>query len=401
MIRFGLVFSSDPGSWLGGLNYFQNLLGALDYLDHRRVTPVLFAAPRFGDQVRSAFPEFEVIEAGKAIDLSGRGRVRRLIDRDARLHRLFWRRLFEKHEISMLSHTNILGDTGGVPMAGWLYDLQHRVMPELFSDADRAERDRDFESTCRYCRSVIVSSNAAASDASRYFPRCSDKLERLPFVVNTARTAATPVADVQARYGIRRPYFYFPGQFWIHKGHATTIEALKLLAQKGKMVRLVCSGGHHDYRNPDYYPMLMKQVADDRLDGFTSLGPIPYADVLGLMSGAMAVVNPSLFEGWNTGVEEAKSLGKAVVLSDIPVHREQSPERAWYFRPNDAEGLATALAQAADSYDVASDQAHLEAAKNRLLHRLRKFAAAYQAILLRTAGIAESQTGETNSRRTD
>ena len=57
---------------------------------------------------------------------------------------------------------------------------------------------------------------------------------------------------------------------------------------------------------------------------FIFLGVIPYKDVLGLMRAAVAVINPSVMEGWSTTVEEAKSLGLPLILSDIPVHREQA-----------------------------------------------------------------------------
>lgn len=39
-------------------------------------------------------------------------------------------------------------------------------------------------------------------------------------------------------------------------------------------------------------------------------------------------------------VDEARSLGKPLLLSDIPAHREQSPERAVFFDPYDHMDLA-------------------------------------------------------------
>ena len=39
-------------------------------------------------------------------------------------------------------------------------------------------------------------------------------------------------------------------------------------------------------------------------------------------------MQPSLCEGWGTVLEDAKVLDKAVLLSDIPVHREQKNENA-------------------------------------------------------------------------
>ena len=53
-------------------------------------------------------------------------------------------------------------------------------------------------------------------------------------------------------------------------------------------------------------------------------GLVPYDDVAAFMQHALAVINPSLFEGWSSTVEEAKSFGKKILLSDIAVHREQA-----------------------------------------------------------------------------
>ncbi len=44
---------------------------------------------------------------------------------------------------------------------------------------------------------------------------------------------------------------------------------------------------------------------------------------MALLRGAAAVLQPSRFEGWSTIIEDAKSLGKPIVASDIAVHREQ------------------------------------------------------------------------------
>ena len=67
------------------------------------------------------------------------------------------------------------------------------------------------------------------------------------------------------------------------------------------------------------------------------------------MRGAAAVVQPSLFEGWSTVVEDARALGKRVFLSDIPVHREQRPAGAVYFDPHRPEVLADEIARTWDA----------------------------------------------------
>ena len=77
---------------------------------------------------------------------------------------------------------------------------------------------------------------------------------------------------------------------------------------------------------------------------FRPLGIVPYLDLMSLMRHSVAVINPSRFEGWSTTVEEAKSMGKSILLSDISVHREQAPDRAAFFSPDNPQALADAMA---------------------------------------------------------
>ena len=42
---------------------------------------------------------------------------------------------------------------------------------------------------------------------------------------------------------------------------------------------------------------------------------------------SVAVINPSEFEGRSSTVEQAKSLGKQVILSNIKIHKEQKPDK--------------------------------------------------------------------------
>jgi glycosyltransferase involved in cell wall biosynthesis len=56
----------------------------------------------------------------------------------------------------------------------------------------------------------------------------------------------------------------------------------------------------------------------------------------------MFMINPSYFEGWSTTVEEGKSFSKRLILSDINVHREQSPN-SLFFNPNSPEELANCI----------------------------------------------------------
>ena len=78
-------------------------------------------------------------------------------------------------------------------------------------------------------------------------------------------------------------------------------------------------------------------------DCFLFLGLIPRDDVQGLMEISVAVVNPSLFEGWSTTVEEAKALGVPLVLSRWKCTLSKRATRLPYFAATSIPEASSAL----------------------------------------------------------
>jgi glycosyltransferase involved in cell wall biosynthesis len=120
------------------------------------------------------------------------------------------------------------------------------------------------------------------------------------------------------------------------------------------------------------------------------MGAIPYEDMLGLMYHSIAVINPSLFEGWSTTVEESKSLGKKVLLSDIDVHLEQSPKRALFFNPNDSDELADLMHKSICALNPKEELVEKNEAENEMLLRSKSFTRTYQSIILDLLKVTKS-----------
>jgi hypothetical protein len=66
------------------------------------------------------------------------------------------------------------------------------------------------------------------------------------------------------------------------------------------------------------------------------LGFVPYSDVVNLIYHSKILINPSLFEGWSTTVEEGKIFNKQMILSKLNVHKEQCSKKALYFEANNS-----------------------------------------------------------------
>ena len=151
----------------------------------------------------------------------------------------------------------------------------------------------------------------------------------------------------------------------MHKGHRLVIEALAQLRASRPDVVVVCTGNTADHRDPMYFGELLAEVSRLGLrENFVILGWVPQPHIFHLMRQAVAVLQPSRFEGWSTTVEETKSVGKSIILSDIPVHREQAPAGALYFDPTDAAALAEQLVAAYETCSPGPDSV-LEAGRAR------------------------------------
>jgi glycosyltransferase involved in cell wall biosynthesis len=205
----------------------------------------------------------------------------------------------------------------------------------------------------------------------------------LQFVAQPRAADATDQGTLRERYGITGEYFHVPNQFWAHKNHQLLLDALAILKTSGDQALVISTGATRDYRQPRYFDELMARAemlgVDDSL---RTLGVIPYDDLAGLMLNSLALINPSRSEGWSTSVEEAKSLGKRVILSDLPVHREQAPPDAVYIDPDNAASLADAMRVVRTTFDPAADRERRARALRELPARVRAFGEAYQDIVL-------------------
>lgn len=72
---------------------------------------------------------------------------------------------------------------------------------------------------------------------------------------------------------------------------------------------------------------------------------IALKDLVALLQGAGALIQPSVYEGFGLPVLEAMACGCPVVCSDIPALREITAGAALLVRPEELESLASALRQ--------------------------------------------------------
>jgi glycosyltransferase involved in cell wall biosynthesis len=227
----------------------------------------------------------------------------------------------------------------------WVHDFQELRLPHFFSkeDADKRSALPKKVSTMPDA-TLIVSSYDALNDFKTYFPGYKCRVKVWRFASSLPDFSDVDIAAVCEEFYIDKPFFLCSNQFWQHKNHTIILEAIQLLKEKNYAYQVVFTGKAFDHRNPKYTESLHQYIETHGLRTWTNfVGFIDRKVQLCLGKNAMSYIQPSFFEGWSTTVEDAKNMSQYVLLSDIPVHREQLDYNVSFFNPENAEELAALM----------------------------------------------------------
>jgi len=333
--------------WAGGYNYQSNLFVALDRHCKGEIAPVLFAGQEDDTEEVAALATIPgvTIVRSPAFDRRRAGLLNAIalgLDGPAAA-------AFRAAGVDVVFESaRFFGWRLPLPAIAWFPDFQHRRLQHLFSRTAFWRRDLGFRAQIASHRSILLSSNSALRDLRAFYPDLSNNIAVVQFASEPpASLLSTNPLDVFAQYGLPAKFFYLPNHLWRHKNHQLVLDALALLKNRGLDVVVVASGSVEDPREPSYFESITEQIRRQGLkDSFRHVGMIPLAHVYALLRTAVALINPSKFEGWSTTVEEAKSFGVPMILSDLDVHLEQTNGQARYFGVDDAQALAGHLAAA-------------------------------------------------------
>ncbi|HEV2915711.1 MAG TPA: glycosyltransferase family 1 protein [Pyrinomonadaceae bacterium] len=254
------------------------------------------------------------------------------------------------HEVStLLPLLDVPGWPTPVKSIGWIPDFQHVYLPEFFSEAERVRRDALFKRLAERATLLMLSSRAALAHFVAFAPEHARKarVSSFPSLFAFEPLANEDALSSQRRFNLPEKFALVANQFWGHKNHLAVVEAVSRLNREGVRVPVVMTGLPLDHRvaHNQTISSLLQAIAEAGLSGqVIVLGQVAYADLVNLMRTAALIIQPSRFEGWSTVVEDAKALGRPLLCSDLPVHREQAPGALGFFPCDGADRLAELLA---------------------------------------------------------
>lgn len=364
-----ILFVAISGrDWIGGLYYINNVLYTLDIDNREDIQATVIVSSKQA----SLFSEFKMV---RVIELSDKHYAIKKLLRIASI-RLFKRdcqrevaRAAKQYDIDFIYpaiHYPFLGVAD--KCVGWIPDFQEFHYPEWFTSIEKLYRRTRTSYYAKRMKRLVLSSETARQDLVAIEPTVNAKIGIVHFISNIeARLGKVCdqafIEQTKQKYHINGRFFIVCNQFWKHKNHQVVFEAINILKKGNKLndITFVFTGSQRDYRTKGYFRFLIDRnnksnqtngcytevmtLAENSgfLNRVNCVGLIERDEQLALMHDAIAVIQPSLFEGWGTVVEDAKVLDADIALSDIPIHREQASDQCEFFNPHKADELARLL----------------------------------------------------------
>ena len=245
-----------------------------------------------------------------------------------------------------------------VPLVVTVHDLAHLRLPEHTSSPIR-------QAYARLLFGVVQSKARAVMCDSQF------TLNEYRALVGEPKSVTVVHCGVDASWfelpetapPMATPYFLFVGNLKPHKNARLALEAMVINAGKVN-ASLVLIGRTEGMRTRDESLGPLVQSLTDRV---TMLGEVDEGVLRRYVQHAVAVVQPSLYEGFGLPPLEAMAAGTPAIVSTAGSLPEICGDGALYFDPRDAHALASAMAR------VASDTEPRDALRVRGKARARRF----------------------------
>ena len=370
-----ILFPADIGThWIGGLYYFKNIIYSI--LQNPKICDSYNLLIVTTESCRDVFAVFDgkcdmyIHESKSKLGLQ-----------------LEYINIFRQYKIKYIYNAGRLFAPlrHGKKCIFWIADFQHVYYPEFFTDEIRKKRDGAYSLIAKKKETLVLSSYAARNDFVQFFHGDINKTHVVHFVSYIENELLTLTSsfeqEVLKKYSLGEvQYIYIPNQFWKHKNHITVLKAIELLPKQIKeKYKFVFSGNLNSYKNDEYVNGIKQLIEREELrSSCMLLGFLDRKEQLCIMKNCIFVIQPSLFEGWSTVVEDVKVLDKRIILSDIDVHREQNYCKSTFFSPEDQRQLSQKIMQLIDDGDF---EGNTDAGLNRMRNDAKEYSFQFEEVL--------------------
>jgi glycosyltransferase involved in cell wall biosynthesis len=231
-----------------------------------------------------------------------------------------------------------------VPAVVTVHDLGYRYYPEAHRPFDRWYLEWTTRRHARLARHIVADSQATRQDLLDFYGANPDKIsvvylgrdENLTRVNNPAL-----LVEVKVRYQLEGDYLLYMGTLHPRKNLVRLVEAFHQAIQAAPQPNLkLVIAGKQGWLYHDIYRRVQQLNLSERV---ILPGYVAAEDKAALLSGALAYVFPSLYEGFGLPVLEAMACGVPVLTSNVSSLPEVGGTAALLVNPHDTEEIAAGL----------------------------------------------------------
>lgn len=327
--KLGLIYNYNE-NWIGGTYYIHNLIMSLNKLDESK-KPKLFILT----ENKKDYYKLKTITSYKHISWvnikTSNNIIVRILNKTSQYlcNKKIIKKAISKSKFDYVypcytTSIPYLENISEENKIYWIPDFQEIHLPSFFKVKDIDERMSNYININNCAKKIVFSSLDAKSDFNNLFPKSKVEKIVLNFKVSLPDISDINLELTKDKYNIPKNYLFVSNQFWVHKNHITVLKALTELVKSDNRYHIVFSGKTYEHRVKNYFESILEFVKkEDLILNTTFLGFIDRKEQLKIMSNAIAIIQPSLFEGWSTVLEDAKSLGLKIIASNLNVHKEQ------------------------------------------------------------------------------
>ena len=250
----------------------------------------------------------------------------------------------------------------GVKSVVTVHDLIFERFPETYNFDERYVHRWKIKQACREADAVIAISKQTKEDLINFY-KIPEKKIFICYQTCSSIFQHT-VSDeekkaVKERYGLPDKYFLFVSSITARKNLITVAKAMALLKDKMNIPLVVIGNGNKEKIAIKKFAadngiannlILLNEKTVSKETGFTSSADFP-----AIYQQALALVYPSIFEGFGIPLLEAFYGSLPVISSDASSLPEVAGDAALYFSPDDIETLAGHMLQISSDNNLVNE----------------------------------------------
>ena len=237
-----------------------------------------------------------------------------------------------------------------VPTVSIVHDLQYLYYPQFFSMEEQFERERNFRQAVSLADTIICVSSYVRETVLEKSEATPD---RVGFIhTRLAARLPEPDPDTLGRLGLdKNGYLFYPANAWAHKNHRMLFTAFGMFraGNPDSKLKLVLTGAMNDaMRALQNEAGLMGLSESILFAGFKS-----EPEFAAILENCLALIFPSLYEGFGMPVLEAMAHGKPVLCSAATSLPEIAGDAALFFDPNKPDDIKNAIERLLNNPELA------------------------------------------------